>query len=99
MSESEVEVNSLAINEKGGNVSPSSEKAGSLSKEVIGDDIQDAKLFTEEEERRLKRKTDMVILPLLCGAFFPQYLDKQSLSYASVFGLITDLDLKGTEYS
>jgi hypothetical protein len=39
MSESEVEVNSLAINEKGGNVSPSSEKAGSLSKEVIGDEI------------------------------------------------------------
>ena len=52
-----------------------------------------------DEERRVKLKTDLFILPLLCGVFFLQYIDKQSLSYASVFGLITDLKLKGTEYS
>lgn len=28
-----------------------------------------------------------------------QYLDKQTISYASVFGLITDLDLTGSQYS
>jgi hypothetical protein len=76
----------------------SSEKDISLSN-VHGDDTCSSKPFTEEEEQRVKRKTDLVILPLLCAVFFLQYLDKQSLSYASVFGLITDLNLKGTEYS
>lgn len=63
-----------------------------------GDNIDSAMPFTEEEERRVKWKIDLVILPLLCSVFFFQYLDKQSLSYASVFGLIRDLDLKGTQY-
>ncbi|KZF20284.1 pantothenate transporter [Xylona heveae TC161] len=52
-----------------------------------------------QEEKRVLRKIDCVILPIMCMTFFFQYLDKQSLSYASVFGLIEDLDLKGTEYS
>lgn len=74
-----------------------SEKDGSLG-EVLDAEVG-ALPFTAEEERRVKLKTDLVILPLLCCVFFLQYLDKQSLSYASVFGLITDLKLKGTEYS
>lgn len=75
----------------------SSEKNDSLG-EVL-DAENGALLFTAEEERRVKLKTDFVILPLLCAVFFLQYIDKQSLSYASVFGLITDLKLEGTEYS
>lgn len=31
--------------------------------------------------------------------FFLQYLDKQGLAYASVFGLISDLELQGSQYS
>lgn len=81
---------------KGQDVDLSSEKVGSLSN---GDSIQEDSLFTAAEERRFKWKTDLVILPLMCGVFFLQYLDKQSLSYASVFGLITDLKLVGTQYS
>ncbi|KAF4312563.1 putative pantothenate transporter protein [Botryosphaeria dothidea] len=55
--------------------------------------------FTPEEERRVVRKIDCVVLPLLCTVFFAQYLDKQTISYASVFGLITDLNLTGSQYS
>lgn len=100
MSAVNAEVKVSALTEKdSGNVSPSSEEANSLSKEVFSDDIQEPLRFTAEEERRVKLKTDLVILPLLCGVFFLQYLDKQSLRYASVFGLITDLDLKGAQYS
>jgi hypothetical protein len=80
-----------------GNMDSSSEKGA--MKQMDGDNIDSMQPFTEEEERSVKRKTDMVILPLMCAVFFLQYLDKQSLSYASVFGLITDLNLKGTEYS
>lgn len=35
----------------------------------------------------------------MCVVFFLQYIDKQSLSYASVFGLITDLDMTSSQYS
>ncbi|KAK1147334.1 hypothetical protein N8T08_001411 [Aspergillus melleus] len=61
--------------------------------------IMQGEICTQEEERRVLRKIDMVILPMLCCVFFFQYLDKQSLSYAAVFGLITDLDLQGSQYS
>ncbi|EFQ88421.1 hypothetical protein PTT_15706 [Pyrenophora teres f. teres 0-1] len=50
-------------------------------------------------EKRVLRKTDMVVLPMMCFVFFFQYLDKQSLSYASVYGLITDLDLKDNQFA
>lgn len=40
--------------------------------------------FTPEEEKQVLRKIDRVILPMMCFVFFMQYLDKQSLSYASV---------------
>jgi hypothetical protein len=35
----------------------------------------------------------------MCFVFFLQYLDKQSLSYAAVFGLIDDLNLTSSQYS
>ncbi|RDI85775.1 FACT complex subunit [Venturia inaequalis] len=55
--------------------------------------------YTPEEEKRVVRKIDRVVLPLMCLVFFFQYLDKQSLSYASVFGLITDLNMTSSQYS
>ncbi|KAL1982001.1 hypothetical protein VTN96DRAFT_1825 [Rasamsonia emersonii] len=69
-----------------------------------GDDQSDQNMegqasFTPEEERRILRKIDCVILPMMCFVFLFQYMDKQSLSYASVFGLITDLKLTAGQYS
>ncbi|KAF1356156.1 major facilitator superfamily domain-containing protein [Delphinella strobiligena] len=55
--------------------------------------------YTPEEERRVVQKIDCIILPMMCLVFLFQYLDKQSLSYASVFGLITDLDMTSDQYS
>ncbi|PYI00506.1 MFS general substrate transporter [Aspergillus sclerotiicarbonarius CBS 121057] len=57
--------------------------------------------FSEEEERGVVRKIDCFILPMvsLMILLVVPDLDKQSLSYASVFGLIEDLSLKGSEYS
>ena len=37
--------------------------------------------FTVEEERRVLRKIDLRVLPLMLGAYFLQQLDKSSLSY------------------
>lgn len=35
----------------------------------------------------------------MCLVFFTQYLDKQSLAYAAVYGLIDDLLLSDVQYS
>ncbi|TRM61882.1 major facilitator superfamily domain-containing protein [Schizophyllum amplum] len=55
--------------------------------------------ISEEQEKKLKRKIDWTILPVLsvCYAFY--YIDKTTLSYAAIFGIKDDLNLKGTEYS
>ncbi|KAH8681711.1 major facilitator superfamily transporter [Xylariales sp. PMI_506] len=64
-----------------------------------GDFVELTAGYTPEEEKQLLRKIDYTILPMMCFVFFLQYLDKQTLSYASVFGLLTDLKLTSTQYS
>ncbi|KAI1338369.1 major facilitator superfamily transporter [Xylariaceae sp. FL0016] len=58
-----------------------------------------AQHYTAEEERQLLKKIDTFVLPMMCLIFFLQYLDKQSLAYTAVFGLIDDLKMTGKEYS
>lgn len=55
--------------------------------------------FTVEEEKRVLRKIDMRVLPLMLGAYFLQQLDKSSLSYTSVFNIQKDAGLHGRQYS
>ncbi|KAK7183002.1 hypothetical protein DPSP01_006049 [Paraphaeosphaeria sporulosa] len=50
-------------------------------------------IVTPEENKRVLRKIDLVLLPILLSVYFLQSLDKTTLSYASVFGLIEDADL------
>jgi ACS family allantoate permease-like MFS transporter len=56
-------------------------------------------LEDEQQRRRLVRKIDVAIVPLLAMTYFLQYLDKTTLSYAAVMGLRTDTHLKGQQYS
>lgn len=43
--------------------------------------------MTPEEEKKLLRKIDLHLMPLLCLVYGLNYLDKTTLSYASVMGL------------
>lgn len=52
-----------------------------------------------DEEKQVVRKLDRVIMPLMALVYFFQYLDKQSINYASVFGLSESLHLSNGEYS
>jgi hypothetical protein len=56
-------------------------------------------IVTPEENRRILRKIDLTILPIMLAVYFLQGLDKATLSYASVFGLVTDAHLGGQDYS
>lgn len=51
------------------------------------------------EEKKVLRKLDRVIMPLTALVYFMQHLDKQSINYASVFGLQQDLNLIGQQFS
>ncbi|KAI1076082.1 putative MFS allantoate transporter [Whalleya microplaca] len=52
-----------------------------------------------DDERKLVRKIDLMVLPYLavCYAFF--YIDKTTLSYAAIFGIRQDLNLQGSDYN
>ncbi|KAI8631885.1 MFS general substrate transporter [Xylariaceae sp. FL1651] len=54
---------------------------------------------TPEDDRRVLRRIDLVILPIMLTVYFLQSLDKTTLSYASVFGLIEGAGLVGDQYS
>lgn len=55
--------------------------------------------LTPEDERSLLRKIDWNLMPLLCLVYGLNYLDKTTVSYASIMGLKDDLNLVGQQYS
>lgn len=54
---------------------------------------------TPENNARVVKKVDLHILPIILGIYFLQSLDKATLAYASVFGLIEKANLHGKQYS
>lgn len=75
-------------------------KSGQDSKiEILDDSLAVQYQIDPEEERAVVKKLDRVIMPLMALVYFWQYLDKQSINYASVFGLSSSLDLSKGEYS
>lgn len=64
------------------------EKAQDVSEE------EDAEMY-----KKIVRKLDYRIVPLLCFTYMLQFLDKLSLNYASAYTLIEDLGLEGQRYS
>ncbi|GFF83921.1 uncharacterized transporter C757.13 [Aspergillus lentulus] len=61
--------------------------------------VNEDRTFTVEEEKAVLRRIDRRVLPLLLGAYFFQQLDKSSLSYVSIFGIVEDANLHGKQYS
>ncbi|KAL4871617.1 hypothetical protein BDV12DRAFT_206304 [Aspergillus spectabilis] len=76
-----------------------SDEKRKLSQDFPADVLGMDGTYTLKEEKALVRKIDRVILPFMCIVFLLQYLDKQSLSYAGVFGLLEDLGLSNSQYS
>ncbi|KAK7756936.1 Allantoate permease [Diatrype stigma] len=49
--------------------------------------------------RRLVRKIDLRVMPLICAVYFLQYIDKTAISYASVTGLPQSANLQGSQFN
>ncbi|GMM42478.1 allantoate permease [Hanseniaspora uvarum] len=62
------------------------------------DEIRDFE-FTPEEEKKLVRKLDLCLLPIMGLSYSLQFLDKTSIGSAAILGLRTDLKMVGKDYS
>ncbi|KAK1772054.1 major facilitator superfamily transporter [Phialemonium atrogriseum] len=58
----------------------------------------DAIQLDAETERRLLRKIDRNLMPMMCLIYGLNFLDKTTISYASIMGLKEDLNLVGDNY-
>lgn len=56
-------------------------------------------VLTPEEDRKLVRKIDLYMFPLMCLLYAIQFMDKTTNGNAAVMGLRTDLKMHGTQYS
>ncbi|EMD66371.1 hypothetical protein COCSADRAFT_169327 [Bipolaris sorokiniana ND90Pr] len=56
-------------------------------------------LDDEAANKRVSRKVDLRLLPLLCGTYFLQFIDKQAISYSAVFDLFETTGITGAQYS
>ncbi|KAI8957673.1 MFS general substrate transporter [Daldinia sp. FL1419] len=70
------------------------DEAGDLAARALMSDKVD-----EETSRKIGRKIDICILPFLCVTYALMFIDKTSLGYSSVYGIIPDNKLQGQDYS
>jgi len=64
-----------------------------------GKDVGQESICSEEDSKRILRKTDLWMLSLLCMVYFLQSADKGIIGLTAVYGLKTDANLHGNEYS
>ncbi|KAL4808288.1 major facilitator superfamily domain-containing protein [Aspergillus unguis] len=55
--------------------------------------------LTPEEDKRILRRIDLYLLPIMAVSYMFQFLDKSALSFTAILGLEEDLHLEGNDYS
>lgn len=55
--------------------------------------------MTAEDEKKLVRKIDWMIMPLMWCCYVAQYLDKTLINYAAVMGLYDDAHITKADFS
>lgn len=91
-------------NDSDGNVVGNYNDISQGAPRVVDDNYQIYKTAAEintssEEEKAVLRKIDRRVIPILVVTYGLQYLDKNSLNFASVFGLQKGTNLHGQDYS
>jgi hypothetical protein len=61
---------------------------------------QDDLTYSDPEiERRVRRRLDYTILPILCFFMFVSFLDRGNIGNAKIQGMTKDLRMKGNDYN
>lgn len=55
--------------------------------------------ITPEKNRQLRRMIDKRVLAIMVSTYFLQAIDKGTLSFASIMGIVKDTNLQGQDYS
>jgi hypothetical protein len=67
-----------------------------MSALVSGNELTD---FDPEIERRVRRRLDYTILPILCFFMFVSFLDRGNIGNAKIQGMTKDLHMRGNDYN
>lgn len=70
-----------------------------LQQQGFSNEYLDELISDEERNKRLVRKIDRILLPLMAGTYVLQFIDKQALSYSAVFDLLDDTGTTLKQYS
>ncbi|KAJ6178139.1 hypothetical protein N7519_008600 [Penicillium mononematosum] len=70
-----------------------------IKKENVLVEYGTTETLSPEDEKKLIRKIDWHLMPILITSYGLQYLDKTSLAYSAILGLREDLNLVGQQYS
>ncbi|KAF5555302.1 allantoate permease [Fusarium napiforme] len=54
---------------------------------------------SDREKKRVRRKIDLYLLPMMMITGFLQYLDKSTINYSANYGLRESLNMLGIDYS
>ncbi|CDO93774.1 unnamed protein product [Kluyveromyces dobzhanskii CBS 2104] len=55
--------------------------------------------LTPKEDSRVRRKLDLIVMPLFSFLYMIQFMDKTCISFAAVMGIQEDYNMAGTMYS
>ncbi|RDW86041.1 uncharacterized protein DSM5745_02683 [Aspergillus mulundensis] len=55
--------------------------------------------LTPQENKRILRRIDLFLLPIMAISYMFQFLDKSAMSFTAILGLEEDLNLHGDDYS
>lgn len=65
---------------------------------ITNDRLHDL-LDDKPRNKRLVRRVDLLLMPLLAGTYTLQYIDKSALAYSAVFDLFTSTHMSSNQYS
>lgn len=55
--------------------------------------------YNDQEVRRIRRKVDYRVLPLLTFLYLASFVDRGNVGNAAVAGMVEDLELSGSQYN
>lgn len=96
---SAIEVNPLDIKHNKEEILKHGLDADEALKAFAEFDDGEALVLDAATNKRLLRRIDLFLMPIMCMVYMLNFLDKTTLSYASVMGLNKDIHITTAEYS
>lgn len=94
-----IDVDDVEADLKNGSITDLDEAELFLQQHGIPHSRLEELMADETALKKLRRKVDWSLMPLLCGTYLLQYVDKQALGYSAVFDLFDSTGMTSDQYS